>query len=59
MAYRGRAMSLLTDEREFGTRFGGKPKTAQLDLRLPRYMAAKFERDVTPITSVLWVASTR
>jgi hypothetical protein len=27
-------MSLLADEREFGTRLGGKPKTARLDLRL-------------------------
>ncbi len=34
MTYRGRAMSLLADEREFGTRLGGKPKTARLDLRL-------------------------
>jgi hypothetical protein len=34
MTYRGRAMSLLADdEREFGTRLGGKPKTARLDLR--------------------------
>lgn len=34
MTYRGRAMFLLADnEREFGTRLGGKPKTARLDLR--------------------------
>lgn len=34
MTYRGRAMSLLADEREFGTWLDGKPKTARLDLRL-------------------------
>jgi hypothetical protein len=27
-------MSLLADERQFGTRLGRKPKTARLDLRL-------------------------
>ena len=34
MTYRGHAMSVLADEQEFGTRLGGKPKTARLDLRL-------------------------
>jgi len=42
-------MSILADEREFGTRLGGKPKTYRLDVRLSAIhggkLRARFDAD--------------